>query len=118
MTYLLNLVYLVVLTLLSPWILYRSIRNGRYRRGLGAKFFGLVDMASRERERPELCLQGGSNEVRPTRNGRPVSAWASRCSTHPTTHVNLHFGPAKNRLESSRRNGIVRGGAGRRKTRD
>lgn len=42
MSYLFNLVYLLLLILLSPWIVFRAIRNGRYRRGLGAKFLGLV----------------------------------------------------------------------------
>jgi 3-deoxy-D-manno-octulosonic-acid transferase len=40
--WLLNAIYLLVLLLLSPWLLSRSIRTGRYRRGLGAKLFGLA----------------------------------------------------------------------------
>lgn len=42
MTYLFNLVYLLLLVFLSPWLLYRIVRNGRYRRGLGAKFLGFA----------------------------------------------------------------------------
>jgi 3-deoxy-D-manno-octulosonic-acid transferase len=41
MPWLLNLLYLCVLFVLSPWLLWRAIRTGRYRRGLRAKLFGL-----------------------------------------------------------------------------
>ncbi|QJW96406.1 3-deoxy-D-manno-octulosonic acid transferase [Frigoriglobus tundricola] len=37
---LLDLVYLLVLLLLSPWLVWRALTTGRYRRGLGEKFFG------------------------------------------------------------------------------
>jgi 3-deoxy-D-manno-octulosonic-acid transferase len=43
MSWLLNLVYLLVLFALSPWLVYRALRTGRYRRGLRAKLFGLRD---------------------------------------------------------------------------
>jgi len=33
--------YLLLLVLLSPWLVYRSIRYGRYRRGWMAKLFGI-----------------------------------------------------------------------------
>ncbi|MDV6033642.1 MAG: 3-deoxy-D-manno-octulosonic acid transferase [Phycisphaera sp. RhM] len=36
-----NAVYLIALTALSPWILYRRIRHGRYRRGWRQKLLGL-----------------------------------------------------------------------------
>lgn len=39
---LLNLLYLFALALLSPWLVWRALRTGRYRRGLGAKFLGRV----------------------------------------------------------------------------
>jgi 3-deoxy-D-manno-octulosonic-acid transferase len=39
---LLNLIYLLLLALLSPWLLWRAARTGRYRRDLGAKFLGRV----------------------------------------------------------------------------
>ena len=41
---LLNLAYLLVLLVLSPWLVWRSVRTGRYRRGLAAKLFGRVTM--------------------------------------------------------------------------
>ena len=41
MRWLLDALYLSVLTLLSPWLLYRALRTGRYRRNLAAKLFGL-----------------------------------------------------------------------------
>ena len=39
---LLNLVYLLSLLALSPWLMWRAFATGRYRRGLGAKFLGRV----------------------------------------------------------------------------
>ena len=41
MSWLLNCVYLVILPILSPWLCFRALRTGRYRRGLRAKLFGL-----------------------------------------------------------------------------
>ncbi len=41
MPWLLNCIYLVVLFLLSPWLIYRALRTGRYRRGLRGKLLGL-----------------------------------------------------------------------------
>src|SRR5437868_5020223 len=41
MRWLLDALYLSALCLLSPWLAYRSVRTGRYRRGLAAKLFGL-----------------------------------------------------------------------------
>src|SRR5665213_198465 len=46
MRWLLDALYLSVLALLSPWLIYRAIRTGRYRRGLSAKLFGLPFRAS------------------------------------------------------------------------
>jgi 3-deoxy-D-manno-octulosonic-acid transferase len=40
--YLLNLVYLGLLVLLSPLLLYRAVLTGKYRQGLAAKLLGLV----------------------------------------------------------------------------
>jgi 3-deoxy-D-manno-octulosonic-acid transferase len=41
MHWILNFVYLVVLAVLSPWLLYRALRTGRYQRGLRDKLSGL-----------------------------------------------------------------------------
>ena len=41
---LLNLAYLLALALLSPWLAWRALATGRYRRELGAKFFGRVSI--------------------------------------------------------------------------
>src|SRR5437588_5225304 len=41
MPYLLNAVYLLGLMMLSPWLLYKAITTGKYRRGLRAKVFGM-----------------------------------------------------------------------------
>ena len=35
-----DLLYLLLLTLLSPWLVFRAVRTGRYRRDLVAKLFG------------------------------------------------------------------------------
>ncbi len=42
MPYLLNMVYLLVLLLASPWLLYQAWRKGKYRAGFAEKFFGRV----------------------------------------------------------------------------
>ena len=42
MRYLLNICYVLVLIALSPFLVYAAIRKGKYREGLGQKFFGLV----------------------------------------------------------------------------
>lgn len=44
MRYLLNVVYLLVLIVLSPWLIYAAIRKGEYRSGWSAKFFGRVPL--------------------------------------------------------------------------
>src|SRR5262249_47078656 len=40
MPYLLNAVYLLMLLLLSPWLLYKALTTGKYRRGLWPKLSG------------------------------------------------------------------------------
>ena len=40
MPYLLNLIYLVLLAVCAPWLLYQSLRAGKYRQGFAAKFLG------------------------------------------------------------------------------
>ena len=40
MPILLNLVYIVVLVLLSPWLIYKAITTGKYRRGFWTKLTG------------------------------------------------------------------------------
>ncbi|MCS7045707.1 MAG: 3-deoxy-D-manno-octulosonic acid transferase [Gemmataceae bacterium] len=42
MPYLLNLVYVLVLVLASPWLMYRALATGKYRRGWRAKLWGDV----------------------------------------------------------------------------
>jgi len=50
MSYLLNLVYIVLVVVFSPWLVYSAIRKGKYREGWGAKLLGRVPM--REEEGP------------------------------------------------------------------
>ena len=75
-----NLLYVAALVLVSPLVLYRSIRHGRYRRGISQKLFGLsrveaqslVQNASTEsrlgnvrKQFPDFTLPlGGSSEAR------------------------------------------------------
>ncbi len=49
MSWLLNCIYAVLLTLLSPVILWRMLRHGRYRRGLLQKLFGQLPRFSSSR---------------------------------------------------------------------
>jgi 3-deoxy-D-manno-octulosonic-acid transferase len=45
MSYLLNLVYGIALTLLFPWLAVRAFMTGRYRRGMGQKLLGVRSVA-------------------------------------------------------------------------
>jgi 3-deoxy-D-manno-octulosonic-acid transferase len=47
--YVLNVVYLLLLVLLSPWLVYRAIGTGRYREGLGEKLLGRVPQRQGDR---------------------------------------------------------------------
>jgi 3-deoxy-D-manno-octulosonic-acid transferase len=42
MPYLLNLVYLALLIVASPWLVVQALRTGKYREGFGEKLLGLV----------------------------------------------------------------------------
>lgn len=46
MAYLLNLVYLLILIVALPWLVYAAIRKGKYREGFAAKFLGRVPLRS------------------------------------------------------------------------
>src|SRR6266511_1733233 len=61
MPYLLNALYLVGLIFFSPFLLYKALTTGKYRRGLLQKFFGLTRPTSDS---------GISFEV--VRDGRPL----------------------------------------------
>jgi 3-deoxy-D-manno-octulosonic-acid transferase len=52
MRYLLDACYLLLLILFSPCLLYRAIRQGKYREGFAAKFFGRVP----HRSQPGKCI--------------------------------------------------------------
>ena len=45
---LLDLVYLLALVLLAPWLVWRAASTGRYRRDLAAKFLGQVTVPNPE----------------------------------------------------------------------
>ena len=49
---LLDAAYLLLLTVISPWLLYAAIRKGKYREGFAAKLLGRVP----ERSGPRPCL--------------------------------------------------------------
>ena len=56
---LLNGLYLVAFVLLSPWLLWRRVRTGRYRSGLGEKLLGWVDIHN-PRQKPVAWFHGVS----------------------------------------------------------
>ncbi len=58
MPYILNLLYLFAYLLLSPWLVFKAITTGKYRRGLGAKFLGLVPW--RKKNSPCVWFHGVS----------------------------------------------------------
>jgi 3-deoxy-D-manno-octulosonic-acid transferase len=57
-SYLLNIAYLALLALASPWLAYKAARHGKYREGFGAKFFGAVPR--RQGDRPCVWLHAVS----------------------------------------------------------
>ncbi len=78
---LLNVIYLLALALLSPWLGWRALRTGRYRRGLGAKFLGRVSV--RKQPKPVAWFHAVSvGEVNLL--GTLVPAFRAR---HPDWHV-------------------------------
>lgn len=58
MPYLLNAQYLVLLLILSPWLVYKSLTTGKYRRGLWAKLTG--GAPARKDQRPCAWFHGVS----------------------------------------------------------
>jgi 3-deoxy-D-manno-octulosonic-acid transferase len=57
-SYLLNLIYALLLLLASPYLLYQAIRKGKYREGFAAKFLGRVPR--RTSDRPGVWLHAVS----------------------------------------------------------
>src|SRR5207302_5313151 len=57
MPYLLNILYLLALVVLSPWLVYKALTTGKYRRGLWGKLCG---PARRSSERPCAWFHGVS----------------------------------------------------------
>jgi 3-deoxy-D-manno-octulosonic-acid transferase len=49
MPYLLNLLYLLLLLAVSPWLIYKMITTGKYRRGMLRKLLGLTPIRASER---------------------------------------------------------------------
>lgn len=58
MSYLLNLVYLLLIVVASPWLVYSAIRKGKYRAGFAQKFFGRAPL--RTGDRPCIWLHAVS----------------------------------------------------------
>jgi 3-deoxy-D-manno-octulosonic-acid transferase len=50
--YFLDILYLALLAIALPWLLYQRLRHGKYREGFAAKFLGNVSL--RKSNRP--CL--------------------------------------------------------------
>jgi 3-deoxy-D-manno-octulosonic-acid transferase len=49
MPYLLNLIYLLLLVAISPWLVYKALTTGKYRQGILAKFLGLAPVRTSNR---------------------------------------------------------------------
>jgi 3-deoxy-D-manno-octulosonic-acid transferase len=47
--WLLNVAYLALLAMASPWLIYQALRNGKYREGFGERFFGLAPRRDSDR---------------------------------------------------------------------
>jgi 3-deoxy-D-manno-octulosonic-acid transferase len=58
MHYLLNLLYLLALLCVSPFVAYRAIRHGRYRRGFLSKIFGQINL--NDKIRPTIWIHAVS----------------------------------------------------------
>src|SRR5262245_22645217 len=58
MRYVFNLLYFLAIGLLFPWLAYKSLTTGKYRRGLKEKFLGLAP--SRCDDRPCVWFHGVS----------------------------------------------------------
>lgn len=65
MTRVLDVIYFLTVVLLSPWILYKSLTTGKYRRGMWSKFTGKVQgyttpVAGSSDARPTIWFHGVS----------------------------------------------------------
>jgi 3-deoxy-D-manno-octulosonic-acid transferase len=81
MPYLLNLVYLLVLFLLAPWLLYKSVTTGKYRRGFWMKLTGRVTMPPTKAQATTVWFHGVSvGEIHLLR--QVVAAYRRRHSDH------------------------------------
>lgn len=56
MPWLLNVLYLLLLIVASPWLIYRAIRTGRYREGWQQKFFGFLPATLSEKLNGEKLI--------------------------------------------------------------
>lgn len=60
MSYLLNLVYLLLILLSLPWLAWQSLRKGKYREGYGAKLLGRVPQRENDGKKKRLWLHAVS----------------------------------------------------------
>ena len=54
--YLLNCVYLLLILLAMPWLVWQSVRKGKYREGYAAKFLGFVPRCAVEDDGRKFCV--------------------------------------------------------------
>jgi 3-deoxy-D-manno-octulosonic-acid transferase len=101
MVYILNILYLLALFLLAPWLLYKAVTTGKYRRGLWRKFAGQTT----PRQGPARCVWFHGVSVGEIHLLRPVVArfrqrhpdWDCVVSTTTDTGFDeacRHFGDA------------------------
>jgi 3-deoxy-D-manno-octulosonic-acid transferase len=60
MPYLLNGLYFLLVLILSPWLIYKSLTNGKYRRGLWRKFLGDTSAEIASARQPTAWFHGVS----------------------------------------------------------
>jgi 3-deoxy-D-manno-octulosonic-acid transferase len=93
-----DLVYLLALALLSPWLVWRAIRTGRYRNELGAKVFGRVRVSNPQKKPVAWFHAVSVGEVNLL--GTLVPKFRER---HPDWHVVVSSTPDTGLAEARRR---------------
>ncbi len=99
MPWLLNVVYLLLLAVLSPWLLYQAISKGKYREGWSAKLWGSVPARPQDDRAP--CLWFHAVSVGEVNLLEPVLAALSaarpdwRCVISTTTHTGFALARTK-----------------------
>ncbi len=76
MPYLLNLIYLLLILASLPWLVWQSVRKGKYREGYAAKFLGVVPIATVAAE--ELMSGGRGKNSRESTTPGGGAEWSGQ----------------------------------------